>query len=150
MFAGAVLGVLVIPADVLARSALLAWLLLCSATMTCAAGAAQSSDATIPVQQLLQTAAYIGVDYRGAVSNGAVADPNEYAEMVEFATTLARGVTALPDSTESAALAKDAQSLVDAVARKSDAAQIRVITARMQAQPVQGYPVPVLPAQDRT
>lgn len=68
-----------------------------------------------------------------------VLDPNEYAEMVEFATTLARGVTALPDSPESAALAKDAQSLVDAVARKSDAAQIRVITARMQAQLLQGY-----------
>ena len=55
------------------------------------------ADATeLPVQQLLQTAAYIGVDYRGAVVNGTVADANEYAEMGEFATTLAKrhhGVT---------------------------------------------------------
>lgn len=119
--------------------------LLCIATVGNAAAA--DSNGQMPVQRLLQTADYIGVDYRGAVADGAIADQNEYAEMVEFASALAKGIEALPDSAGSAALTNDAHALIDAIARKAGSVEIRAITGGIHAELLQSYPVPLLPTR---
>ena len=128
-----------------ARSGFGAWLWV-MATLAGPAGAAVG-DAQIPIQQLLQTAAYVGVDYRGAVASGVVTNASEYAEMVEFATTLAHGIAGLPSSSASAALTSDAQALVNIIGQKGDATAVKSITDRIQVRLLQSYPIPVLPQE---
>ena len=58
-----------------------------------------------------------------------------------------KGIDALPDSPGSAVLTNDAHALIDAVARKSDGGEIHTITARIHAELLRSYPVPLLPTR---
>ena len=53
------------------------------------------TDSVLVAWRLLD---YIAVDYREAVRDGAVINADEYAEMVEFASTMKAKLDALPPS----------------------------------------------------
>ena len=52
---------------------------------------------TAAVQTTWRLLDYIAVDYRGAVENGRVISPFEYAEMREFSASVTQRLGALPD-----------------------------------------------------
>jgi high-affinity iron transporter len=89
---------------------------------------------------LLQLVDYIGVDYGGAVENGAVVNEFEYAEMVEFARLAGHGVAALPESPQKAGLAADARELAALIARKGPPAEVAALTHRMRDGLMRAYP----------
>ena len=50
------------------------------------------------VQTIWRLLDYVAVDYGGAIANGEVTSPVEYAEMTEFSATVRKGIEALPAS----------------------------------------------------
>lgn len=76
------------------------------------------------VRQTWQLLDYVGVDYGGAVANGAVVSGTEYQEMQEFVATARARLAALPASTDRDTHLAQADQLVAAVAAKADAAAV--------------------------
>lgn len=76
------------------------------------------------VRQTWQLLDYVGVDYGGAVANGAVVSETEYQEMQEFVATARARLAALPASTDRDTHLAQADRLVAAVAAKADAAEV--------------------------
>ena len=66
-------------------------------------------------RQTWQLLDYVAVDYAGAVQNGRVTSPAEYAEMREFAATVRTQLAALPGTPAQPALVSQADRLVSAV-----------------------------------
>ncbi|WP_019530096.1 cytochrome c/FTR1 family iron permease [Dasania marina] len=84
------------------------------------------------LRQLLQLAEYVGVDYSAAVSEGEIADPAEYQEMVEFsALILEKSQRLLEDKPEIIGLAK---SLQTAVTDKRDIAVIQSLSSQLRSK----------------
>lgn len=109
---------------------------------------AAGSHAQVPeseVRQLWQLIDYVGVDYGGAVSNGAVVSAAEYAEMAEFAERAVQQARALPDVAGKGELLKAAQALSSAVASKADAKEVGELARRASGLLLAAYPVPVAP-----
>jgi len=96
---------------------------------------------------------YLGVDYPGAVRNGAVTSASEYAEMREFAGSVRQRVGALPPNPAKAALISQADALVAAIGRKADPAEVKALTGRLESALLAAYPValgpPTLPDLQR-
>ncbi|GAA4332391.1 cytochrome c/FTR1 family iron permease [Pigmentiphaga soli] len=88
---------------------------------------------------------YIAVDYAGAVSNGAVSSPSEYAEQSEFAATVAARLAALPPRPAQPELVAGAGRLQRAIADKADPAQVADIAHGLAASLLAAYPVPLAP-----
>ena len=117
--------------------ALLAWLPLAPAAAT--------------TQQEVQTSwrllDYIAVDYREAVQGGRIVNQLEYAEMIEFSSSVSAKLAALPDGPAKAALVADAKALQEAIAVKARptaiASQAKALAGRLLA----AYPVPLAPRQ---
>lgn len=90
---------------------------------------------------------YIAVDYRGAVADGRVTSTLEYAEMVEFSSTVEAKIAALPVKPGRAALVADASAFEDMIARKASpdavATEARALSSRLLAT----YPVPLAPGK---
>ena len=59
------------------------------------------------------------MDYAGAVSQGTVSSPSEYAEQKEFATTVAAKLAALPPKPERQKLLTEAARLQHAIDGKA-------------------------------
>ncbi|WP_343622723.1 cytochrome c/FTR1 family iron permease [Roseateles puraquae] len=97
------------------------------------------------VRQLWQLIDYVGVDYSGAVSNGAVISTAEYAEMEEFAERAFQQAKALPNSAGKAELLAAAQALRSAVTRKADPKEVSELARRASNLLLAAYPVPVAP-----
>jgi len=93
-------------------------------------GMCESLQAATPtvdaeVRQIWQLLDYVGVDYAGAVSNGAIVSEAEYREMVEFVATARQRLTALSGSTEQQRTeAEQLEKLVSSKAAASDVAQL--------------------------
>ena len=104
-----------------------------------------------PTENDVQTAwrllDYIAVDYRGAVSHGAVSSPSEYAEQKEFAQTVATKLQALPDKDAKTALLASANRLGQAIDAKADPAQVAELSRGLAAALLVAYPVPLAPTQ---
>ena len=88
---------------------------------------------------------YIAVDYAGAVSQGTVSSPSEYAEQKEFATTVAAKLAALPPKPERQALMTEAARLQRAIDDKAEAEQVAEIAHGLAAALLAAYPVPLAP-----
>jgi high-affinity iron transporter len=88
---------------------------------------------------------YIAVDYAGAVSQGTVSNPSEYAEQKEFATTVAAKLAALPPKPERQALLTEAARLQRAIDGKAEAEQVAEIAHGLAAALLAAYPVPLAP-----
>ena len=67
---------------------------------------------TATVQTAWRLLDYLAVDYRGAVQDGEVISPTEYAEMTEFAATAHAMIAALPASDAKADLQRRAAGLL--------------------------------------
>lgn len=88
---------------------------------------------------------YIAVDYAGAVSQGQVSSPAEYAEQNEFAATVAEKIQALPAKPERQALLSEAGRLRQAIGRKAEPEQVAEIAHHLAAALLAAYPVPLAP-----
>ena len=120
--------------------ALLVWLLLLVSALP--ALAQTPADEVQTAWRLLD---YIAVDYAGAVSNGVVSSPAEYAEQGEFAGMVATKIAALPAKPEKQALEVDAGRLSKAIADKADPARVADIAHGLAAALLAAYPVPLAP-----
>jgi high-affinity iron transporter len=90
---------------------------------------------------------YVAVDYAGAVDNGQVVNPAEYAEMVEFAGSIHARLSALPKTAGQADLIRQAEGLQAAVARKAAPAEISTRARTLAAGLLASYPMTVAPAK---
>lgn len=99
------------------------------------------------IQQLLQLVDYIGVDYGGAVVDGVVINPGEYAEMQDFAAGIVQQTRDLPASPVKASLQQQAARLSQQVGAKAPFADISALTTAMRLALVDGYKVTVIPRQ---
>ena len=110
------------------------------------AGAAVSSfdDA---VRQLWQLLDYVAVDYAGAVANGAVVKPSEFAEMQEFSSTAKKRLEQLPAVNGKEALLTQADALEKAVASKGAPAQVASLAHGLADGVLRLYPIPMAPTK---
>lgn len=99
------------------------------------------------VMTLLHLLDYIGVDYAGAVENGAIKSAGEYTEMQEFTDNVGKGIASLPAHPDQPGLQQQAAALIAAVAQKADAAQVRASSEQLAQALVRAYPVTVAPRQ---
>jgi len=101
-------------------------------------------------QQLLQLIDYVGVDYSGAVHNGDVISPGEYAEMVDFSAGILQKMSDLPDVGSSpeqfkSELTENAKQLATWVEQKVAAKKIKTLTSSMHHKIINAYQIKVVP-----
>lgn len=97
------------------------------------------------VPQLLQLVDYVGVDYAGAVDKGAVINPAEYEEMLDFTAGIRAQAAALPDSPGRATIVKLGERLAERVQQRADAHDVRALAADMRLAIINAYHVAVVP-----
>ena len=115
---------------------LILFLLLCTGCL--------SASAT-NIQQLIQLVDYVGVDYGGAVQNGEIINPFEYAEMQDFSNAIVEQVATLPASDARRQLTTQAAELARLVEARVDAGEVKVLTASMRQVFIGGFDVTVTP-----
>ncbi|WP_227753704.1 MULTISPECIES: FTR1 family protein [Ramlibacter] len=120
---------------------LVASLMLCVGSVSLAATAADEAS----VRQLWQLLDYVGVDYGGAVSGGAVTRASEYEEMQEFANNALKQAQALPQGSAREPVVGAVSALREAVVRKADAAEVGRLARHASDLLLAAYPVPVAP-----
>lgn len=106
---------------------------------------AQTGSATNP-RQTWQLLDYLAVDYAGAVKDGQVIAPGEYAEMREFAGTVRAQVKGLPMNTGQAALLAQSDRLVAAIEAKRDPDAVAKLAHGMADDLLASYPIGAIPA----
>ena len=90
---------------------------------------------------------YIAVDYREAVADGKVVNPEEYTEMVEFAKSAKERIDALSDTPEKSALQSEAVKLQDAIEKKAAPDDVAVLSRGLASSLITAYPVPLAPTE---
>lgn len=108
------------------------------------AAAAPASDEA--VRQLWQLLDYVAVDYAGAVADGAVVKPAEFAEMREFSSTAKQRLEQLPAVSGKDALLAQADALEKAVTSKSAPSQVAAMAHGLADEVLRLYPIPIAPA----
>ncbi|MEA3059986.1 MAG: high-affinity iron transporter [Sphingomonadales bacterium] len=121
---------------------MLALIILAASVLTLARPAEAASDDVQVSWRLLD---YLGVDYSGAVKNGAVISASEYAEMREFAGSVRQRIAALPPNPAKPALVRQSDALVAAIARKADPAEVQARTRALKSALLAAYPVALAP-----
>jgi high-affinity iron transporter len=104
---------------------------------------AHADDAA--VQTAWRLLDYVAVDYPGAVQDGRIVSPAEYAEMREFAGSVSQRVAALPANPERAALLGEARQLEAAVGRRAAPAEVERLAHGLAGRLLAAYPVPLAP-----
>ena len=99
------------------------------------------------VRQLWQLLDYVGVDYAGAVANGSVTKPSEYAEMQEFSAAARKRLQELPAAAGKDALLSKAEALESAVATKSSPTQVAALAHQLADGVLLLYPIPTAPVK---
>ncbi len=89
---------------------------------------------------------YVAVDYRGAVADGRVTSVAEYAEMVEFSSTVEAKISALPTKPGRAALVTEARDFRDMIGRKASPDDVAMTARALSSHLLAVYPVPLAPA----
>jgi len=112
-----------------------------AALLLVAAPSAFAQDA----QMVLHLLDYVGVDYAGAVENGAVKSADEYKEMQEFAAQIKARIAELPENPQKRALAGEAQALAAQVAGKAPAPAVAAASAALRRAIVAAYKVRIAP-----
>jgi len=88
---------------------------------------------------------YLGVDYAGAVKNGAMISASEYAEMKEFSGSVRQRLAGLPANPAKATLVTQSDQLVAAIDRKADPAEVQAISKKLATALLAAYPVALAP-----
>ncbi|GIX49698.1 MAG: cystathionine gamma-synthase [Candidatus Tectimicrobiota bacterium] len=94
---------------------------------------------------LLHLLDYLAVDYPATVRDGAVVDPEEYAEQQEFARQLLGQLERLPAEARREALRPQVEALVAAIDQRRPAAEVQALCARLSTALIAAYEVPVAP-----
>ncbi len=89
---------------------------------------------------------YMAVDYGGAVDRGRVINEFEYAEMVEFSSTVRAGIASLPPTTARAELAADAERLQEMVSEKAAAEAVAAEARQLASDLLAAYPMTLAPS----
>lgn len=97
-------------------------------------------------RQTWQLLDYVAVDYAGAIQNGKVVSPAEYAEMREFAATIHTHLAALPVTPGQPALVAQSDRLVAAVETKADPTAVADLAHRLADDLLLSYPVGAVPS----
>lgn len=126
----------------LALRRFVAALLLIVAALAFARPALAASDDVQVSWRLLD---YLGVDYAGAVKNGAVISASEYAEMREFSGSVHQRIAALPANPAKPTLVSQSDELVAAIDRKADPAEVQAISKKLASALLAAYPVALAP-----
>lgn len=88
---------------------------------------------------------YLAVDYSGAVQNGQVVSPPEYAEMKEFAGQVRERIAALPAKPAQPALISKAGTLEAAINAKQDPKVVAGQAHALAGELLAAYPTPLAP-----
>ncbi len=96
-------------------------------------------------QQMLQLIDYVGVDYSGAVVDGEVVNPEEYAEMIDFSAGISQQLVDLPASDIKPELLKDAKTLSLWVQQKASSKDVKTLTSSMHHKIINAYDIKVVP-----
>ena len=97
------------------------------------------------LQQLLQLADYVGVDYAGAVDHGNIINESEYHEMRDFSTAVREHVSTLPTSPDKQRLAELGELLAQQVGQRADAARVKSTAAQIRQLLIASYNIEVAP-----
>ncbi|WP_342451276.1 cytochrome c/FTR1 family iron permease [Piscinibacter koreensis] len=97
------------------------------------------------VRQLWQLLDYVAVDYPGAVADGVVTSPAEFAEMREFSSTALRRLDDLPPVTGKEALTAKAQELERAIEGKRPGGEVAALSKNLADAVLRLYPIPLAP-----
>ncbi len=131
----------------MARSRFSFWkLVLMLLAMVAAAAPARAATSAQEVQTTWRLLDYIAVDYREAIADGRVINSLEYDEMMEFSSTVAGKLAALPAKPAKAGLVADSKALQGAIAAKAAPADISGRAKALAARLLAAYPVPLAPA----
>lgn len=107
---------------------------------------ASAAEETAPSSQVAwRLLDYLAVDYAGAVRDGRVVSPSEYAEMREFSASVRDRITALPSTSTKPKLVSDAIGLVGAIEAKASAADVAARAHNLGAELLSAYPTPLAP-----
>ncbi len=102
-----------------------------------------TASASMPIQRLLQLIDYIGVDYREAIKDGKVINPEEYGEMKDFALAVRENIIQLEGIDKQ--LIDQVATLESLVNSKADPDEVAKLTADMHSQMVADYDILVVP-----
>jgi high-affinity iron transporter len=105
-----------------------------------------SQDFLKQTRQILQLAEYIGVDYSAAVTAGNISNPDEFAEMQQFASIIIEK-TSLIATDQPHWLMADALQLQQAIADKASLEVIQRFSQKIRKQLLSQSPALVLPSQ---
>jgi high-affinity iron transporter len=110
------------------------------------AASAQTNNDTVTVQTAWRLLDYLAVDYGGAVADGKVKSPSEYAEMREFSASVKTRITALAATPAKPALVAKADKLQASIADKASPEAVATLAHDLAADLLVAYPVPLAPA----
>lgn len=105
-----------------------------------------SAASEADVRRVWQMLDYLAVDYGGAVENGKVVSPSEFAEMREFARTSRTRIAGLEPKAEQPVLVAEADALIGAIEAKGDATKVAGAAKSLASHLVAVYPIPLAPA----
>ncbi|MEZ8186447.1 cytochrome c/FTR1 family iron permease [Shewanella sp. 5S214] len=105
-----------------------------------------SDDIVKQTRQILQLAEYIGVDYSEAVTAGNITNPDEFAEMQQFASIIIEKTNLLANDMQNSVMA-DALQLQQAIEDKAPLAVIQEFSQQIRQQLLSQSPALILPSQ---
>ncbi len=120
-----------------------AFLVLAALAMPAMASAQQQGASAQVAWRLLD---YIAVDYPAAVADGRVISAAEYAEMREFSASVRERLAALPATSATPQLLKDADVLIAAIERRAPEAEVGQRARALAAELLRAYPTPLAPS----
>jgi high-affinity iron transporter len=107
---------------------------------------AQSTNDAATVQTAWRLLDYLAVDYGGAVADGKVKSPSEYAEMTEFSASVQTRFGTLAPSPAKAELIAKADELEASIASKAAPEVVATLAHGLAAELLAAYPVPLAPS----
>ncbi|PHS23366.1 MAG: iron permease [Robiginitomaculum sp.] len=111
-----------------------------------AAPTAHAEKSASYAQTIWRLLDYIAVDYPAAVQNGQIISDFEFAEMNEFADTVASGMADLPPTVAKPELITQANALKATIANKAEASEIAMAAHTLANALITAYPVPLAPS----
>tara|TARA_R110002033_G_scaffold11105_8_gene35565 strand:- start:3733 stop:5637 length:1905 start_codon:yes stop_codon:yes gene_type:complete len=117
-----------------------------STTLWAQSPAMTSDDIVKQTRQILQLAEYIGVDYSEAVTAGNITNPDEFAEMKQFASIIIEKTNLLANDIQNSVMT-DALQLQQAIEDKAPLAVIQGFSQQIRQQLLSQSPALILPSQ---
>jgi high-affinity iron transporter len=134
-----------VPKDRVLRAGVVMILLAILAMITGLSPPARAATGDEDVQTAWRLLDYVAVDYRGAVADGRITSAQEYAEMVEFSSTVEAKIAILPAKPGRTALVAAASALRNLIVRKASPDDVATTARALSGQLLAVYPVPLAP-----